>query len=205
METYLGEGDSSSARRVVQQPPAGVDPVNLGALLVITGEYAWLLQDSVRARVLALPPAAFDNNRGTWAFARAVIYRERGDTATGRIWADTAAREFARQSRLAPESGLVHMVLGTALVYAGRRAEAIAEGKRAVEMVPIASDADLGPFVRHGLARIYVFAGEPELAIDQLEAVLKVPFYVSAAWLGVDPDFRSLRGHPRFEALIAAR
>jgi hypothetical protein len=37
--------------------------------------------------------------------------------------------------------------------------------------------------------------------MDQLERLFKTPYYVSRAWLRIDPDFTPLHGNPRFERL----
>jgi hypothetical protein len=66
-------------------------------------------------------------------------------------------------------------------------------------------DALYGPYAVHQLARIYTLAGQPERAIDLLEGLLKKPYYLTPAWLRIDPNFKSLRGNPRFEKLAAAK
>ncbi len=44
--------------------------------------------------------------------------------------------------------------------------------------------------------------GEKEKALDQLEPLLKVPYFVSPAWLAINPNLAPLQGHPRFEKLL---
>jgi len=44
-----------------------------------------------------------------------------------------------------------------------------------------------------------------EEAIDMLEGLLRVPYYLSPEWLRIDPTLASLRGSPRFQRLIDRR
>lgn len=71
--------------------------------------------------------------------------------------------------------------------------------------MPVSRDGYFGPYVQLLLARIYLLNGEPERALDRLEPLLGIPFYVSPGWLRLDPAFDALRGHPRFERLVAGR
>ena len=57
--------------------------------------------------------------------------------------------------------------------------------------------------MQHQLVRIYIMVGEPEKALDLLGPLLEKPYYLSAAWLRVDPTFDPLRKHPRFQRLVA--
>jgi hypothetical protein len=52
--------------------------------------------------------------------------------------------------------------------------------------------------------RIYAIIGETDKAIDQLEPLLGMPFYVSPGWLRIDPNFDPLRKSPRFQRLVEA-
>jgi tetratricopeptide (TPR) repeat protein len=90
------------------------------------------------------------------------------------------------------------------LAILGRKDEAIREAQRAVALAPIASDGYSAPYYEHLLARTYLLVGEPEKALDALEPLLKVPYFLSRDWLKIDPTFDSLRGNPRFQRLIAS-
>ena len=93
--------------------------------------------------------------------------------------------------------------LGLALAYLGRKEEAIREGERGVALLPVSKDAQDGPYIQHQLVRIYMLVGEPEKALDQLEPLLKIPYYLSPGWLKIDPNFDPLRKNPRFQKLVA--
>ena len=70
-------------------------------------------------------------------------------------------------------------------------------------LTPITGDAYVGPYFQHQLARIYIIVGEPEKALDQLEPLLEIPYYLSPGWLRIDPNFDPLRTNPRFQRLAA--
>jgi hypothetical protein len=69
-------------------------------------------------------------------------------------------------------------------------------GERAVALVPLSRDGYIGPYFQHQLARIYLLVGEPDKALDRLEPLLKIPYYLSPAWLRIDPTFDSLAEAP---------
>ena len=56
--------------------------------------------------------------------------------------------------------------------------------------------------MQHQLVRIYILVGEPDLALDQLEPLLRMPYYLSPGWLRIDPTFDPLRNNPRFRKLV---
>jgi hypothetical protein len=54
--------------------------------------------------------------------------------------------------------------------------------------------------IQHQLVRIYLLVSEPEKALDRLEPLLKMPYYLSPGWLKIDPTFAPLRGQPALRA-----
>jgi tetratricopeptide (TPR) repeat protein len=57
----------------------------------------------------------------------------------------------------------------------GQKQEAIAEGKRAVELLPESEDAFDGPQITAALAQIYAWTGEFDEAFRLLDHLLVVP------------------------------
>jgi hypothetical protein len=44
--------------------------------------------------------------------------------------------------------------------------------------------------------------GEPEKALDMLEPLLSMPYFLSPGWLRIDPTFAELKGNPRYDRLL---
>jgi serine/threonine-protein kinase len=97
-----------------------------------------------------------------------------------------------------------HATLGLASAALGLKDEAIAEGRRAAELLPLSRDAFAGTEYLQHLAHIYAVVGEKGLAIDELKQLLAVPagLSLSSAMLRVDPTWDSLRDDPGFQALL---
>jgi serine/threonine-protein kinase len=198
---HLARGDLPGARAVIHSAPASVEPTTLVSFIGNYWDLSWLLDDAQQQLLLRLGPALYDGDRGTWGIVRASTWYLRGDRAMARVYADSARLGFEETLKATPDDGQRRAFLGLSLAYLGRSAEAIKEGERAVALVPIAQDGYLGPYARHQLARIYAVAGEPDKAVDQLEVLLKTPYFLSPEWLRIDPNFNSLHGNPRFERL----
>jgi hypothetical protein len=85
-----------------------------------------------------------------------------------------------------------------------RKEQAIQEGHRACELLPVSKDAIDGAALAINLAQIYAWTGEKERAIEQLAAVERVPNRLSYGLLKLHPYWDSLRGDPRFEKIVAS-
>ena len=199
----LAQGDLAGARAVLRAAPKEIDPTAIAAFLANYVDLMWVLDDAQQALLLRLGPSAFDNDRAMRALVFAETYSLRGDGARARLYADSARLGFEEQVRATPDNAVRHVLLGLALAYLGRKVDAIREGERGVALGPISQDALNGAYYQHQLGRIYILVGEPEKALDQLEPLFKIPYYLSPGWLKIDPNFDPLRGNPRFERLIA--
>jgi tetratricopeptide (TPR) repeat protein len=130
------------------------------------------------------------------------VHALQGNRTLERSYADTARAALEEQLRGAPDNAQVHTLLGLALAHLGRRQEAMREGEQAVALKPVAKDAVEGPYLQHQLARIYLRVGENQKALDRIEPLLELSYYLSPGWLRIDPGFAPLRGNPRFERLV---
>ena len=96
--------------------------------------------DADRRLVLGLPVAAFDGNAARRALVRAEIASWNGDTAAAARAGRQRRAAAPAPARAAPRDAALHADLGLALAYAGPPPEAVAEGERAVELLPVAQD-----------------------------------------------------------------
>jgi hypothetical protein len=126
----------------------------------------WVLDDTQQRLLLRLPPGPFGDDRLLWGLALAATHAVRGDTVRARAYADSARMASEAQVREVPEDGQRHVLLGTALAYMGRKANALREGDRAVALVPLSRDANQGAYIQHQLVRISLLLGETDKALD---------------------------------------
>jgi tetratricopeptide (TPR) repeat protein len=107
-----------------------------------------------------------------------------------------------RLVRESPDDAARHGQLGLILAGLGQKEAAIAEGKRAVELLPESQDAFDGPEVTAALAQIYSWTGELDQAFGLLNHLLTTPNGITVPVLKLDPIWDPLRKDPRFQALI---
>jgi TolB-like protein/tetratricopeptide (TPR) repeat protein len=201
--TFLGQGDLAGTRAVFDAAPNEVKHTELVAYEANYLDLVWVLDEKQRELLLRLTPSAFDDDRATWALCLVQAYALKGDAANVHTYAEEARKAYEEQLRTAPDDAQRHVLLGIAVAYLGRKEEAIREGERGVALDPVSKDANFGPYMQHQLVRIYMLVGEPEKALDQLEPLLKIPYFLSPGWLKIDPNFDPLRKNPRFQKLVA--
>jgi tetratricopeptide (TPR) repeat protein len=102
-----------------------------------------------------------------------------------------------------PDDIVPHVWLAKGLAGLGRKAEAIREVGRVVEMSPISRDPWGGTAWVVLVAETYTTVGEHEAALDLLESLTSIPSWMSYGLLRFEPAFDPLRDNPRFQKLLA--
>jgi serine/threonine-protein kinase len=167
------------------------------------GASLWGAMDSdMRATMDRLSLDRFGSDSVGYYLAKARS-RQFGRYARGaRVYFDSAAVVLERNSAARPEDPSLHATLG--LVYAGlgRRDEAMREGRRAVELVPVTKDTWYGVDMLRSLAVVYATLGEADSTVAQLRTLLEVPSWISVPLLQADPTWDPVRRHPGFRELL---
>ncbi len=122
---------------------------------------------------------------------------------------EEALNEGRRAAELAPSVGHADSIvllsdLGLIDAGLGRKEEALNEGRRAMELAGSVKDDSTEPYVKMCFAIICAWTGERELALGQLEALVKTPGYHTYGNLRLSPLWDPLRGDPRFEKIVAS-
>jgi serine/threonine protein kinase/tetratricopeptide (TPR) repeat protein len=103
-----------------------------------------------------------------------------------------------------PNFGPALCVLGLIDAGLGRKEEALREGRRAVELLPVEKDAFVGKAMIKYFAVIAAWVGDKDLACEQLAIVLRPPSGISYGQLKLLPFWDPLRGEPCFEEIVAS-
>src|SRR5438552_971125 len=148
-------------------------------------------------------------NKGSRDLWLGAVARLKGDVAADRAVAVTARTETEEELRVHPDDIGLLSDLGLIDAALGRKQEALSEGRRAMELAPTVQEAMTGwsnneGFARAWFAMICAWAGETDLALEQLEAVTKIPGGPHYGEMRLNPMWDPLRGDPRFEKIVVS-
>jgi serine/threonine-protein kinase len=133
-----------------------------------------------------------------------VIARMTHDAEAARSAFSAARAEQEKLVQSQPDYAPLLCVLGLIDAGLGRKEEALHEGRRAVELLPVGKDAINGPLMNEYLAMIAAWVGEKKLACEQLAIATHPPSTVSYGQLKLLPFWDPLRGDPCFEKIVAS-
>ena len=150
--------------------------------------------DRYRLFHLALNPASVEG----------LIARIRGDLTAARTAFTTARAQQEELVRTQPDYAPALLALGMIDAGLGRKDDALREGRRAVELLPVERDAFGGTDMIQFFAVICAWTGEKDLALQQLTTVTQIPSTLTYGRLKLHPFWDPLRGDPRFEKIVAS-
>jgi TolB-like protein/Flp pilus assembly protein TadD len=201
----LWKGDLSAAKKVFSSVPPENDESGL-----TTWARAWIL---TLERKFPEALQVLERFRGETmyttttapcpkAFAEGLIHLLQGDKTKARAEFEIAREISEKLLREAPGDAARHAQHGLILATLGQKQEAVAEGKRAVELLPESQDALDGPQCTSALAQIYACTGEFDEAFRLLDHLFAVPNNLTIPMFKLDPVWDPLRKDPRYQALI---
>jgi len=138
------------------------------------------------------------------AFVEGLIARVINDERKAQLAFATARVEQAKIVEAQLDFGPAWCVLGMIDAGLGRKEEALREGRRALELLPLEKDALVGQYLARYFALIAAWVGEKDLACEQLAIAVRPPSNVSYGDLKLMPWWDPLRGDPRFEKIVAS-
>ncbi|HEY6152238.1 MAG TPA: tetratricopeptide repeat protein [Candidatus Udaeobacter sp.] len=207
------KGDTRLLKSTLDEIPTGIDPD--GSVTAARWDLAMLQRDFPAARKL-LEESSANEISYSMAGLTPKIFLEgctslaEGDNASAQEAFEQARPTFEAAVEEAPESAERHASLGWLYALMGRKRDAIAEGRRAVELKPESKDAVDGALMNGYLALIYARVGENDLAIPLIERLLTTPGAVDSTNYSITVndlkyrwDWDLIRDDPRFKQMIA--
>jgi len=194
------KGDLSVIEKELMQLPAGVDP---DGLITFSRVQLLLLQRKFLDAIALLkqtPQVVFNYDKPR-EFFEGAIYAFLNDKEKALSAFERARPIVEKAVRESPNDASRHVILGMILAGLGEKELAIAEGKRAVELLPESQDALDGPKLTVALAQIYAWTGESDQALQLLERSLRTPSGITIPLLRLDPMWDPLRSDPAFQKL----
>jgi TolB-like protein/Tfp pilus assembly protein PilF/tRNA A-37 threonylcarbamoyl transferase component Bud32 len=189
-------------QQIVTEDPSAVDAIAEHSFFLalcrrdaaeMTRALASLPPEGIIRRDLLMPPS----------FCDGLVARATNDATRAEKAFAAARAEMEKVVREQPDYAQALCVLGMSDAALGHKEDAIREGRRAVELLPVTKDAMAGAVVLTKLAIIYAWTGEKDLALEQLAIAIRFPSsnFLSYGQLRLHPFWDPLRNDPRFEKL----
>src|SRR5438128_627717 len=139
------------------------------------------------------------------SFGEGLLARMTKNEARARTAFEAARAQQEKIVQAQPDYGPALCVLGLIDAALGRKDLALDEGRRAIALMPVEKDVINGSLVLQYFAITAAWAGDKELALQQLEAGLRAPapsYMLSYGALKLLPFWDPLRGDPRLEKIV---
>jgi TolB-like protein/Flp pilus assembly protein TadD len=200
------KGDFTRFNKLLAESPEGPNTSPVAALARFNVQFFQRKFDDAIASLARTP---FENMRGETsaplpkAFLAAQAYSAKGDAEQARRSYEQALPIAERALAESPGDAARHALVG--LIYAGlgRNQEAVAAGRRAIEILPETKDALNGPILIISLSRILTMVGAHEEAVSLLQRSLNTVGGITLQELRLEPIWDPLRNDPVFQKLLA--
>ena len=205
-ETELEKGNVSQAREVLDKLPPQYDPdgaatvarINLFLYGANPGGALASLEASKQAELMGgtgslLPRSYYEGQ----------IARAQGDKARMEAAFTTARHEVELKLHNEPDNALLYGLNCVINAGLGHKEEALSQGRRAVELLPVSKDAVDGPVPAAYLAMGNAWLGEIDSAMEQLTTLATHPGGPDYGQLKFDPAWKDVRSDPRFQAMLS--
>ena len=162
---------------------------------------------AAKAALAALDGGVFGNDAQQFSnsFGTGLVARMTNDTDKAHVGFTAARTAQEKVVQAQPGYGPAFCVLGLIDAGLGRKEDALREGRRALELLPVEKDSINGAQVIGCFAIIAAWVGEKDLACEQLDTNIRRHNYglTSYGQLKLSPFWDPLRGDPRFEKIVA--
>ena len=135
-------------------------------------------------------------------FMEGLVARLMHDEDKARAAFTTARADQAKTVQAQPDYAPAACMLGLICAALGQKEEALREGQRGVDLLPLEKDAFGGTEMVKYLSVIAAWAGDNDLACQQLEIATAHPSVLSYGQLKLLPFWDPLRADPRFEKIV---
>src|SRR5438093_890138 len=185
------------------------DPSAVPAIVIQWLELALSERDPVAAEhaLAAMPIGGCrdENIAFPKSWCQGLVARLRGDEPAARDAFANARKELEQIVREQPDYAAALCAIGVVDAALGNKQDALREGERAVELMPVGKSAIDGAMLVQYLAIIYAWTGDKDRAIERLAEAAKLPgSHVTYGHLRLNPFWDPLRGDPRFKGIVAS-
>ena len=132
------------------------------------------------------------------------IARGLGDAERAKASFQRARERAAAAVQRDPGDGKALSVLALIEAALQRKEEAMQTAQRAVQLLPVSTDAVAGATLISHRARVYAELGETDVAFEALKEAVVLPHGLHYGDLKLDERFDRIRTDPRFEEILAA-
>jgi len=211
---FFAKGNTASIKTALESIPANIDPD--GVVTFARWDVSLMDRDPAAAEraLAACRLEAITSQPGVplpKSYLQGCVDLVRGDNARAQKNFEAARPALEKTVSDAPQDATRHAQLGLLYAFMGRKEDALREGRRAVELKPIARDVIEGAIAQVFQALIFARTGENDRAISEIERLLTTPFAVDYADDSITlSDLRTrwewdpLRNGPRFQKILAS-